>query len=481
MSSSSEDKLLLMESSVKGSDYDSTTHETDYNSTSAEEEHPHKTNDVQAIIHLLKGYIGPGCLSLPWAFSQLGIFWGCMGCLIVNQWSTHNSWMTVVIKRRYPNQITTYPDVGTWAYGRGFGHYVRTCICIQQTAICTVYMSFVGANLLAVWSNGNSATTLHHVIVMTVALPAVIGVSCLASLKSMAPCSAWGGITLAVSLALVGAVAAQDWSSRPLEAPSFHWSTSPLAMSAILFSFEGISLVIPIENSMARPQSFRTTFWIVKYVVTAVFCLVAAPCVLIFGHVSNGSITAYLLSTNPQGTQYWLLSLANSFASLSVLLTYPLQMFPALELIGPLVNRRTKSHRNDNDDNNNDDNNNNDEPTQGKNDSSSSSFEGDSPRLRLGYVLVTYLIAVAVPNVQSIISLAGAIAGSSTALLIPPLVELEYLKRHHKERWYSQWRCYLIFVLAVVFMLTGAIASILNIVQAYQNNNNNNSSTTTHA
>ena len=40
----------------------------------------HRTTWMQSFLHLLKGYIGPGCLSLPWAVSQLGIASGAMAC-----------------------------------------------------------------------------------------------------------------------------------------------------------------------------------------------------------------------------------------------------------------------------------------------------------------------------------------------------------------------------------------------------------------
>jgi hypothetical protein len=30
----------------------------------------HKTTEAQSFLHLLQGYVGPGCLSLPWAVSQ---------------------------------------------------------------------------------------------------------------------------------------------------------------------------------------------------------------------------------------------------------------------------------------------------------------------------------------------------------------------------------------------------------------------------
>ena len=452
------------------------------------------TSETQAIIHLLKGNIGPGCLSLPWAFSQLGLFWGVVWSVVLCVWTSYCAWVTVVIKRRYPDRIRTYPDVGTWAYGPHFGHFVRICICVQQTAICTVYMSFVGANLLAIWNRddggGSGSSALQHTVVMTLALPAVIGMSCLASLRAMAPCSAAGGVTLFVSLALIAAVAVQEWPHRPQDTtPSsssvfavYDAMQAPLAICAILFSFEGVCLVIPVEHSMTRPQSFPSIFWFINAVVCGVFIVVAGGCLLAFGRVSNGSITAYLLANllssddnnDQKELQFALLTIANTFASVSVLLTYPLQMYPALQLIGPLFSRKPTDRgdvvptsddqevfRNE-DDEMDDDNN-------ASSSSSSSGIQGDSATLRLGYVLVTYLVAVAVPNVQLLISLAGALAGSSTALLIPPLLELEFLKRDGRGGcWTGKARCYILFVVGFIFLTIGVGAAIVDIVQAYR-------------
>ena len=58
-----------------------------------------KTNATQTFIHLLKGYIGPGCLSLPWAVSQVGFFWGTIAIAIMSFWSSYNCWTIVKIKR----------------------------------------------------------------------------------------------------------------------------------------------------------------------------------------------------------------------------------------------------------------------------------------------------------------------------------------------------------------------------------------------
>jgi solute carrier family 36 (proton-coupled amino acid transporter) len=85
-------------------------------------------------------------------------------------------------------------------------------------------------------------------------------------------------------------------------------------------------------------------------------------------------------------------------------------------------------------------------------------------------------VAVAIPNVQSLISLAGALAGSSTALLIPPALELAGLRLEQQQPGAvptggnHQWavhRCYLLLMGGFIFMLIGTIASIADILHAY--------------
>jgi hypothetical protein len=52
----------------------------------------HKTTFWQTYIHLLKGYIGCGVLSLPWAVSQLGVTGGCIAIIALAYWSSYSKW-----------------------------------------------------------------------------------------------------------------------------------------------------------------------------------------------------------------------------------------------------------------------------------------------------------------------------------------------------------------------------------------------------
>mmetsp|Transcript_31765 Transcript_31765/g.48012 ORF Transcript_31765/g.48012 Transcript_31765/m.48012 type:complete len:495 (+) Transcript_31765:128-1612(+) len=453
------------------------------------------TTYFQTVLLLVKGYVGPGCLSLPWAFSQLGIPLGCVVVIIFMAWTSYNCWIVLAIKRSYPDEITTYPDVGRWAYGSGFGSFVSICICILQLAVCTVFFSFIGENLLAVAGPMNQSS---HALVMTLALPAVLALSCLASITKMAPFSAAGTILLGITFALLGTVMVGEWEERPSPPLTSIQSLSylPLAFCVILYSYEGICLILPVEAAMRNRQSFGSVFGLSMTIVAITFCSVASLSVLVFGEVTNGSITAYLLEEKQDHRN--LLVLANTAASISVLLTYPLQLFPSLELLGPtLLSRRERKRQKQqreagstaDEEGAHEENErlqrgeeaqhqNNDgidivahdlqqeEEDDGlfmdRNDAGG--IPGDSPMLRLLLVLFTYTLALIVPNVQALISFAGAFAGSSTALLIPPLLEFQYTKRRQgRRRVYT----YVSFLFGLVFMCIGTASSIADIVDVY--------------
>mmetsp|Transcript_21086 Transcript_21086/g.45733 ORF Transcript_21086/g.45733 Transcript_21086/m.45733 type:complete len:240 (+) Transcript_21086:2-721(+) len=128
---------------------------------------------------------------------------------------------------------------------------------------------------------------------------------------------------------------------------------------------------------------------------------------------------------------------------------------------------------------------------------------GDSLYLRMGLVFATFLVAVIIPNVQVLISLAGALAGSSTALLIPPMLELALIDHLESKPditaspkilppsqqnnpnassfsrlcrfdisgkfWRKKLKCFLLFWVGFVFMLIGAYASLSDIISIWFN------------
>jgi hypothetical protein len=289
---------------------------------------------------------------------------------------------------------------------------------------------------------------------------------------------------------------------------------------------------------MKEPKDFEKAFVWSMISVAMILASVSSLSVLAFGNVTNGSITAFLLDAyrdDPSIT--WWLMVANTAVSISILLTYPLQLFPALELMGPWFSRTVVGGKKIGDDVEEEtdlagfeplpplpehdtasldsippqhdygdyDNVKNDETgdsDDGVEDDLSRTMAssvitffpemtmpGDSPLLRLVLVLLTYFVAVIIPDVQTLISLAGAVAGSSCALLIPPMLELawiRHLQRDAKETlhqvdetgWFMAYRCadkyvwekvksWCLIVVGLIFMAIGTAASIADIVRIY--------------
>lgn len=77
---------------------------------------------------------------------------------------------------------------------------------------------------------------------------------------------------------------------------------------------------------MKDPGHFDKVFALAMASVTAIYSLFACICVVAFGSIDNGSITAFLMENAERYSAKSLVLAANFIVSVSVLLTYPLQV-----------------------------------------------------------------------------------------------------------------------------------------------------------
>lgn len=80
-------------------------------------------------------------------------------------------------------------------------------------------------------------------------------------------------------------------SERPYVAPMIQW---PLFFGTVLFAFEGIALVLPLQNSMKVPSNFTNTFGVLNIgmiIVTLLYLLTGFLGFLKYGDATQGSLT----------------------------------------------------------------------------------------------------------------------------------------------------------------------------------------------
>jgi amino acid transporter len=112
--------------------------------------------------------------------------------------------------------------------------------------------------------------------------------------------------------------------------------------SSMFFSFEGIGLVLPVENSytaayssreeeLQANQRYRSKVLVgAMSTVALLFLWIGISASLGFPDITSGSITAYLEERFPDQPWY---GVVNSLVILAVFLTFPLQLTPAMEVL----------------------------------------------------------------------------------------------------------------------------------------------------
>lgn len=423
-----------------------------------------RTTSKQTLFHLLKGNIGCGCLSLPWAFSQLGIPLACIVSCVLAAWTYYNcvTLLNIKVKHTSNRRTITYSDLGEIAYGREFRTGVTLSIFLLQMAICTVFVGFVGENTMAFfqlcfpqWHLLGSSLALN----IALSLPIIGGLTLLPNLHSLGPVSEIAMMFMFSAFAILGVVVGENASNRPEELPSVNWKEAPLAICAILYSFEGICIVLPLEATMKQRKKFIPIFTKAYASVALIYCMMGGICVWAFGKVQNGSITAFLIEEQDTYKGTSLTAFANLLVCFSIIGTYPLIMFPCIELWCQAKERKDRGDTL--------------EPIEEEDDWWGGSLAYgpyDTPTLRLSLVISTVLAALVVPGVKQMIGLAGAVAGASTALIIPPALALHFshvdVEQGHKGITWPEVRSYFLIGVGILFGVFGTAAAVIDIVKA---------------
>lgn len=158
--------------------------------------------------------------------------------------------------------------------------------------------------------------------VLIIALPEIF-FTWLPSLKYFGPLSA-----IVLIVWAFGATVVIIYGFQVLEIHSYdfiHFSTFPLFFGSVVYAFEGITLIIPMEASMKHPEKFTTILNLSVVLVTILFAGFSSLGYMFFFDQTQDVITLNLPDT--------VLSVLVKIAFCIVLfLTYPLGMVPLVQI-----------------------------------------------------------------------------------------------------------------------------------------------------
>ncbi|RPD59581.1 hypothetical protein L227DRAFT_527034 [Lentinus tigrinus ALCF2SS1-6] len=288
---------------------------------------PHGDATVtDAVLMLLKAFVGTGILFLGKAFMNGGILFSAAILSFIALISLYSFLLLVKTKFVVPG---SFGDIGGTLYGPWMRYMILTSVTVSQLGFVSAYIIFVSENLqsfvLAITNCAKLLGIQYFILLqMIIFLP-------LALIRNLAKLSTTALIADAFILAgliyIFGSEAAIMARNGPAHVELFNAKDWPLLIGTAVFSFEGIGLVIPITDAMKEPRKFPAVLTGVMLFLMVLFGGGGAMSYLTFGSDVQTVVIVNLDTTSKftQAVQF--------LYSLAILLSVPLQLFPAVRIM----------------------------------------------------------------------------------------------------------------------------------------------------
>eukprot|EP00163_Fabomonas_tropica_P001565 TRINITY_DN1115_c0_g1_i4.p1 TRINITY_DN1115_c0_g1~~TRINITY_DN1115_c0_g1_i4.p1 ORF type:complete len:464 (-),score=81.50 TRINITY_DN1115_c0_g1_i4:319-1710(-) len=377
------------------------------------------------VVNTLKSFIGTGILALPYAFAKSGVLAGVIGLVLVAILTLHCMLVLVELKQQLTShRAESFSDVAYHAVGTWGAWVVDICLIMTQAGFCAGYFVFIGNTM-----NGLLPQLSFRYWIL-IAFPVLAGLSLLRSLKALGPVSVLGVGSVILSLLVVFAYCLynlKDGVGPDIKYAQF--SGIPVFLGILTAAFEGIGLVLPIENSARDKDRFPKMLNVALIVVSVLYMSSALLGYLAFGNEVHDII---ILDLPQNGAVIIFIEL---LLVVTIVFTYPVQIFPVLQILegSSMFRKFTVTHK-----------------TLKVN------------LARIGIVILTAGVAAVVPNYGLLIGLVGSLGSATLAYIMPALFHYVLNKDRISTVAKVKDGCIIAFGVVIVVMGTGySVADII--------------------
>uniref|UniRef100_A0A0K0EBN3 Aa_trans domain-containing protein n=1 Tax=Strongyloides stercoralis TaxID=6248 RepID=A0A0K0EBN3_STRER len=359
----------------------------------------------QAFVHMIKAMLGTGLLSLPLAFKHSGLYLGLILIVIICCICLYSMRLVVYAAHYicardgketidFANVMRSAVESGPeWIRDKGYfaKQVVNVSMFIAQLGFCCVYFVFMADNLQDFFDLNTSIRLSKGVWMLLIAIP-ILGICSIRNLKLLAP------LAFAANIIYLGAVGIVIyyffWNLKPTSSVD-KWgdiNNLPLFFGTVMFAFEGVCVILPIENRMAKPKQFIAWNGVLNtssFVVLAIFAITG-----FYGYLAVGDDVKDTVTLNLPNTVFY--QLIKLMFVCCIMVSYPLQFYVPMERVEKWITRKIAQEK----------------------------------QLMYMYivrysgVLTTLIVAELIPHLALFISLVGAFCGSFLALFFPPIIDL---------------------------------------------------------
>lgn len=282
---------------------------------------------LNAALLLLKSFVGTGVLFLPRAFLSGGMLFSSMVLLGIAALSYFCFILLVDTRLKVE---ASFGDMGGILYGKWMRAAILSSIVLSQLGFVSAYTVFTAENLQAfVEAVSNCRTFIDIKVMIFLQIIIFLPLSLIRDISKL-------GFTalIADAFILLGLIYLYYYDIYTIASPGykldiqlFNPSSWTLLIGTAIFTFEGVGLIIPIQESMRHPQKFPFVLFVVMIIITVLFTSAGA-----ISYAAYGSKTRTVVLLNlPQDDK--MVNGVQFLYSLAILLSTPLQLFPAIRIM----------------------------------------------------------------------------------------------------------------------------------------------------
>ncbi|KAK2753555.1 hypothetical protein FQN54_007332 [Arachnomyces sp. PD_36] len=286
-----------------------------------------QTTASGAFLLLLKSFVGTGVLFLPKAFLNGGMLFSGVVLLCVSALSYYCFILLVNCRLRIEG---SFGDIGGILYGKWMRYIILTSIVLSQLGFVSAYIVFTSENLqafiLAV-SKCKDFIDIKYMVLMQLII--FLPLSLIRDISKL-------GFTALIAdvFILLGLIYLYFFDIKTIvqnkgvsDIEAFNPASWTLFIGTAIFTYEGVGLIVPIQESMKRPQQFPFVLGLVMCIITFIFLSIGA-----LSYAAYGSTTKTVVILNlPQDDKF--VNGVQFLYSLAILLSTPLQLFPAIRIM----------------------------------------------------------------------------------------------------------------------------------------------------
>lgn len=223
-------------------------------------------------------------------------------------------------------------------------------------------------DLIFIASNAHKFLDVSKELVVSVCVPPLVAFSLLKHMKELAFVALLADCMNFLGLAVVYAT---DLSYMSLDHDQLEvfgvMSSIPFFFGVASYCFEGVGMVLPLENSMQTKANFAPILISTVVIITSIYATFG-----ICGYLAFGDATQDVITLNIEGSG-GMATLVKLFLCAGLFFTYPVMLFPVFEVLQPLLSSGAK-------------------------DENPQTLEKKSMLMRASVVLLTALIAAGIPS-----------------------------------------------------------------------------------